>query len=555
MQMRSQWLRFIDTGEIDDSVSQVIQNSWVRSRAYGVDPFSVSPKYKSELEMSHILESNERLIQVSRSIIEKVHASLGQQPYIVTLHNSEGVIIEIYGGSELLQKAEPDHIKVGTIWSEEVFGTSGPATALATAQPILVTGCEHYVETYHGWECASSPIWDRLNHKICGILTLGTNFPGNPLLLPMVTSLTEALSQAYEWSSRHHNQIGLNLSILDQVDDLILMIDKEGTILAMNFPPFYEDIFQSDFRVGKNYFETAYRGRKFNDEGKYNSYLIETLETGKEYRLQEHRRRLKDGTEKVLLVDTKLIKTGDKVVGALIVAKDITVVKKMEEQLSQFDKFQSLSKLAAGLAHEIRNPLTSSLGFIQMINRSNFDLSDRYMRIIEEELKKINHLVQEFLLLSKPSAPQMKRESLLSWVHSTVEFMQGEARLNNIECICNLLEVQEIDLRIDMVQMKRALINLLKNSFDASSNGGKVEVYARRDEPGRINLYVRDWGKGMDETVRRQIFDPFFTAKESGTGLGLTIVYQIVQAHNGTINVHSAIGMGTTIIINLPVLE
>lgn len=554
--MKSQWERYMVNGETDSSISPAILDSWRRSRSYGVDPFAMNPIYKSDTEMKEIIKVNERLIQLSRSIIEKVHSSLGKQPYVIGLHDEEGVIIELFGNSELLQKAEPGHIKVGAVWNEKVFGTSGPATALATAQPILVTGSEHFVEAYHGWECASAPIWDRINHKVCGLLTIATEIsPGNTLLLPMVSSLTEAMTQAYEWSSRHEKQIGLNLSILDQVDDLILMIDKEGTILAMNRPPFYEDIFeQGNFHVGNSYFEAAFRGKKFNKEGKYNSYLIETLETGKEFRLEEHRRRLKDGTEKVLLVDTKLIKTGDEVVGALMLAKDITAVKKMEEQLNQFDKFQSLSKLAAGLAHEIRNPLTSSLGFIQMVNRSNFEMTDRYLRIIEEELKKIHHLVQEFLLLSKPSAPQMKRESLMDWLHSTVEFMQGEARLNNIDCTCNVQEVQEIDVEMDIVQMKRVLINLIKNSIDASPDGGKVEVYAKKTEPDRVSIYVRDWGKGMDETVKRQMFDPFFTAKENGTGLGLTIVYQIVQSHNGSITVNSSPGKGTTIIINLPIM-
>lgn len=159
--------------------------------------------------------------------------------------------------------------------------------------------------------------------------------------------------------------------------------------------------------------------------------------------------------------------------GALMVAKDITVVKKMEEQLSQFDKFQSLSKLAAGLAHEIRNPLTSSLGFIQLMNREQFELDKNHLFLVEEELKKIHYLVQEFLLLSKPSAPRMRKESLVEWISSTVQFMQGEALLHGYECTSCLEDLDQIYVWMDMVQMKRVLINLIKNSFDASDSGGK----------------------------------------------------------------------------------
>lgn len=297
--VKSQWTQFIELGEVSSSVPRIIRESWIRSRKYGIDPFQLSLAQLSKDTVNEIKEKNKRLIQVSRAAMQKVNVTLGNQSVMASLHDRDGVIIDLIGGNSLaLDEIKDSNIKVGAVWREDTVGTSAPSTSLATGELVLVTGAEHYNEFFHRWECAAAPIWDHVKQEICGILNLATTTHGNPLLLPMVSSLTEAIAQSYEWSYRHQKQMELNLSILNHVDDLIMMIDQDGMILTINRPPFYTDIFKVEHQVGTSYIDSAFGGRKFDHNGKYQSLLIETLETGKEYRLHEHRRRLADGTEK-----------------------------------------------------------------------------------------------------------------------------------------------------------------------------------------------------------------------------------------------------------------
>lgn len=553
--MKKAWEAFMENGVLNDSVRPLIQHSWIRCREiYRLDPQVVKPIYKSPSELECTLKKNQALIQVSRSIMENVSSILGECHYVVSLTDRTGTILVLFGDKEVLRSLEPFHVKVGAVWQEEVFGTSGPGTSMKLGQPCVVTGFEHYSAAFHSWTCASSPIPSAQGGNY-GVLTIATNTsqPGT-LLLPMVVSLSVAVGQAYETEIRHEKQLAMNYSILDNVDDLILLIDQDGVIVSMNYPPFYSDIFSRNYNVGDNYMQLSFEGELLDNDGEYNSLIIETLMTGKEYSAHEYRRTL-SYTTKVLLIDTKQLKRGDKVVGAIMVAKDITEKKRMEERLFYLDKFQSLSKLAAGLAHEIRNPLTTSLGFLQLINRDTEKPPARHhLQLIEEEMIKINDLVNEFLLLSKPSAPQMKPESMKDWLRTTVNFMQGEAALRGIELLleADVLEENDVYLEIDILQMQRLIINLVKNSFDASEPRSHVILRVNEITHSFVSLEVVDFGEGMDAETQALLFDPFYSKKSHGTGLGMTIVYQIVQGHHGDIQVTSIKGKGTVVKVQLP---
>jgi two-component system, sporulation sensor kinase E len=529
-----------------------IEQSWSRSRRFGIDPHFHKPFLLSEKEFKQAIQCHQKLIDVTVNTLERLHETFALDQYVFKLYTADGILLKMFGDPNKISMLEKVDVRVGTVWREESIGTTATSLAIQTQQPVWVRGEEHFVARYQHWQSASAPIFQRIKNQMVGLLTVTAYNEVHALLLGVVTSLSEAIGESLDWSYRHIEQKKWSLSLMDHVDDLIMMIDTNGIIQAINRPPFYDDIFRQPFEVGVNYIERAFHGRKFNENGEYNSRIIETLETGREHRLKKTFKKLPNGREKVLLIDTKLLHTGQKVIGALMVAKDITSTTMMEEKLIQLDKFQTLSRLAAGLAHEIRNPLTSALGFIQLINRGYVDSKEDHLQIVEEELGKIHSLIQEFLLLSKPSAPHKIMTKLEDFLNSTVQFMQGEALLKCINCEYKMDDVQELYAPIDPIQMKQVLINLLKNSFDASLSGGRVEVSAFRKDSQYICICVRDWGCGMGPETVERIFDPFYTAKSGGTGLGLTICEQIVRGHGGRLYAQSVEGQGTTMMIEIP---
>lgn len=532
-----------------------IEQSWSRSRSFGIDPHLQRPFLLSKREFSHVYHRHLKLVEVTGTTLERLHETFALDQYVFKLYTADGVLLKMFGNPQKIAMLEEIDVKVGTVWREESVGTTATSLALHTQQPVWVRGEEHYVSRYHHWQSAAAPIWQRMDNTMVGLLTVTAYNEIHALLLGIVTSLSEAIGESLEWSHRHLEQQRWSHSLLDHLDDLIMMIDGNGIIQAINRPPFYTDIFGQDYEVGMNYIDLAFEGRKFDGSGQYLSLIIETLETGKEYRLHKVHRKLSDGKEKVLLIDTKLLHGEHKVIGALMVAKDITSTTIMEDKLTQLDKFQTLSRLAAGIAHEIRNPLTSALGFIQMINRGYMESQNDHLQIIENELSKIHSLIQEFLLLSKPSAPHKSMTPLEDFLRSTVQFMQGEALLKSIDCQYKIDDDEELFAPIDPIQMKQVLINLLKNSFDACDMGGRVVVSAYQKDDHYMCIRIRDWGCGMRPEDLARMFDPFYTSKRDGTGLGLTICEQIVRGHGGKLSAQSLEGQGTTVVIEIPMSE
>lgn len=227
----------------------------------------------------------------------------------------------------------------------------------------------------------------------------------------------------------------------------------------------------------------------------------------------------------------------------------------LEKKLHLSEKFATIGQLAAGLAHEIRNPLTAVQGFIQLlINRNLGDKEKEYLDIIQEEMQRVGGLVGEFLLLAKPAAPRCEIHSLPTVVREVAILMQSEALLKEIQLIVEGEEECYIDA--DKEQIKQVIINLIKNALEVMPPGKKITlgVHCKAgDNYGLIS--VKDEGPGIPAADLKKIFDPFFTTKENGTGLGLAVSYRIIENHGGSLSVQSTPGTGTVFTIELPAAE
>jgi signal transduction histidine kinase len=223
------------------------------------------------------------------------------------------------------------------------------------------------------------------------------------------------------------------------------------------------------------------------------------------------------------------------------------------ENLLQSEKLAAAGQLAAGIAHEIRNPLTSLKGFLQLLKSGSSSAAKReaYLTIMLEELGRIEQILGELLVLSRPRAVQFAKTRIAHLIRHVVLLLQPQAVMRGVE-----IKVRPISdtayIYCDENQIKQVLINIVKNGIEAMEHGGTltIEVYAEGDTAA---IRIADQGTGIPPDKLDRLGSPFFTTKENGTGLGLTVCYRIVRNHGGRIEVESRQGEGTTFTLYLPV--
>lgn len=223
------------------------------------------------------------------------------------------------------------------------------------------------------------------------------------------------------------------------------------------------------------------------------------------------------------------------------------------EKMRQREKLAVVGELAAGVAHEIRNPLTSIKGFVQLIDsKKGMEIPPFYIETILDELDRIEQIVGEMVVLAKPAQEEKSQVDFSTLLHDTLNLMSPQASMQNI-----MLRL-EIEPGLPFVmgvrnQLKQVMINLIKNSIEAlEENKGEIIITATYDAE-HIFISVADNGKGIESKVLSKLGTPFFSTKDSGTGLGLMISYRIIQNHEGEIKVESKPGVGTEFRIILPV--
>ncbi|MCM3024953.1 PAS domain-containing sensor histidine kinase [Heyndrickxia ginsengihumi] len=237
----------------------------------------------------------------------------------------------------------------------------------------------------------------------------------------------------------------------------------------------------------------------------------------------------------------------------LTVVRDITEKRALQEKLRKSDTLNIVGELAAGIAHEIRNPMTALKGFIQLLQSSIEEDHTLYFNIITSELARIESIITEFLVLAKPQAIQFQHQDIRKIMSDTIDLLNAQALMHNIEIDCHY-PYQLPNAFCEGNQMKQVFINMIKNAIEVMPNGGKIEITIRYDEREQmIHTMIRDEGDGIPPDKIAKLGEPFYTTKERGTGLGLMISYKIIKEHRGRINVESEVGVGTTFHIYLPI--
>lgn len=239
----------------------------------------------------------------------------------------------------------------------------------------------------------------------------------------------------------------------------------------------------------------------------------------------------------------------------IVILRYLTLLKDRiaAEHLQKTEKLALVGQLAAGVAHEIRNPLTSIKGFVQLIqSKKNQPIPEFYLEIITQELDRINDIVGEMVVLAKPVAVKFEEVNLRELINDILNLMGPQASLKDIQMEFTASE-KLLTIRGEPNQLKQVFINLIKNSIEAIVDGGFVKIQLTNRGDSGVEVKIQDNGPGIPRSNLKKLGTPFFTTKETGTGLGIMVTYGIIQNHKGEIEVQSEAGRGTTFSIYLPV--
>jgi len=338
----------------------------------------------------------------------------------------------------------------------------------------------------------------------------------------------------------------------DHIKTGILILDTSGEILLANSAICSLLKMDAGLVIGKNFAEVMGQREAPEQEAVYS--LIQEIASGRVTVCAEiFNNTAVDEPVPYEVAAHRVFSPKGEYIGMCISAADIREFRKLEKVIARSERLVVAGQLAAGAAHEIRNPLTSVRGFIQLLKKElEGTPKEEYISIIISEIDRVNTIISKLLKLTKPAVLN-KTEANISELFADIKvLMESEAFLKNITITEDFQGSLPL-VQIDCEQIKQVIINIVRNSFEAMPEGGNIDIRGtERKQEGLVCLEISDTGEGMTEETIRQMFMPFFTTKDSGTGLGLAVSQAIVESHGGRIEVISKLGEGTKTCLYLP---
>ncbi|THE11792.1 PAS domain S-box protein [Bacillus timonensis] len=339
-------------------------------------------------------------------------------------------------------------------------------------------------------------------------------------------------------------------TLINAMPDFVCFKDGQGRWIRVN--RYAKDLYnlQTEMYKNKTDLEIAQMYPDFAE------YLLQNIQLDEETWMKGMETRY----EQTIMIPSEELKTFDvirvplfeegKRAGLVTIGRDVSNEKAAEELARRREKLSVVGELAAGIAHEIRNPLTTIKGFVQLQkekDESNTQISD----IILSELDRINQIVSELLVFSKPQSKILKEFKVSDLIDYVIKLTSHEAILHNVEVRVENDAAKAI-LYGDKNELIQVFVNVIKNSIDAMPAGGKIRIRTKVNND-KVKIEVIDTGVGIPKKRLKKIGEPFFTLKEKGMGLGLTMSNKIIQDHKGTFHIKSKVGFGTKVMIKLPI--
>ncbi|WP_342437880.1 ATP-binding protein [Paenibacillus sp. FSL L8-0436] len=355
--------------------------------------------------------------------------------------------------------------------------------------------------------------------------------------------------------SQHTNRLGQTLeenravkehleSVINGTSDAIHTVDMDGRIISTNRA--FEDLYgwsAADALVKPPYLVPATVQKQEEER-------LRELKNGAVLPPVETVRLKRDGSMVEVSVSTSIIRDEEGHPQAFVhVSRDMTERNRIEELLRRSEKLTTVGQLAAGVAHEIRNPLTTLRGFLQLQQEKQV-LVPLHIDLMLSELERINLIVSEFLILAKPQAVHFQQKDVRHILNDVISLLSSQAHLFGIEFESRFAELPAT-VHCEENQLKQVFINIVKNAIEAMPDGGTITLEQYMDEDSVV-IVISDEGGGIPDYMLPKLGEPFYTNKESGTGLGLMVSQRIIQAHKGSLEIRSEYGCGTEVIIKLP---
>jgi len=336
----------------------------------------------------------------------------------------------------------------------------------------------------------------------------------------------------------------VNASIIHSIDSGLLTLSSDGMITTFNRAAEVIAGFDREEVLGESL------SNVFPDVIEHIA-LSDTSREKQPYRYEMEFKR-KDGSVGYLGFSmSSLEEPGGRPVGKLLIFQDLTPFKNMEDHVKRVEKLAAVGEMAAGIAHEIKNPLASMSGSIQLL-KTGVDVTPvakKLMDIVLRETDRLNALANDFLLFARPRSDKTEPVEISLAIGDTLELFREDGVLENrITVIPDL--AAEAWTEMDSEHARQIFWNLLLNAAEAIDGTGTIHVSSMVEED-MVQVVIRDDGCGMSDETISKIFDPFYTSKTHGTGLGLSIVYRLLESYNGQLDVQSRQGQGTTLTVYL----
>jgi len=357
------------------------------------------------------------------------------------------------------------------------------------------------------------------------------------------------VNQNYAVLNRSFNEVKTYTgNILENMADAVLVTNASGKVTLFN-------------RAAEKLFALSEKAVLGKSVYQFNLPCLDELKAFMDSDLSYEDREIAcqlNGESKILSARlNRLVNKEDGTQITISIFRDVSRQRLVEERLKRQEKLSAMGELAAGVAHEIRNPL-NAIGMIAQRFAREFEPKEdtedyqKLTRVIISEIQRVNQIIQQFLQFARP--PELNRQpaSIDVLLQESLDVMREPAKTKSVRLEGNL--AADVTISIDKNQLKQAILNLLQNALEATHPGGRIWVSSEKLANG-VKITVGDTGTGIPEDKLSKIFNLYFTTKQGGTGLGLSMVHQIISAHEGTIQVHSKVGEGTIFEILLPMEE
>ncbi len=401
--------------------------------------------------------------------------------------------------------------------------------------------------------------------KLVGVFLLGSKLSGEPYSsqdVKLFSALASQLSVSLKNAQLYQDVLMIKRyleNILDNMGNGLVAVDVRGTIITFNSA--------AERLTGRTAAEV--RGQSMDRvlSPDLCALLRQTIESGAGASEVEAETVSSEGSRRYLCCSTAAIElpeTGER--GAILVLSDVTRIKELEQERSQVQRLAALGEVAAGLAHEVKNPLVSIKTFAELLPEKYDDqeFRNRFSRIVSQEIERINQLLRDLLSFTKDTRLNCEAVNVAELMDEILLLLSPQIDAQGITVWTNYAPGLP-PVWADRNQLKQAVFNVCLNSIQAMPNGGELRVSVVSVPPaheeqrgvgtagGKIKVIVEDTGVGIAAQQKDRVFDPFFTTKAEGSGIGLSISHKIIVDHGGTIQVRSAEGEGAVFEICLPV--